>query len=317
MTATVLLTGASSFTGLWIAEALAARGYAILAPLRRSREAYDGVRRDRVARLEAVAEVVFDCPFGSPAMLDLIRGAAPIESLAHHAADVEGYRDPAFDAVAAFGRNMLGAEAVLELLRERGARQVLLTGSVFEAGEGGDPAHGEAVTPYGLSKTLTSIALRHQAEWRGLRFGRFVIPSPYGVFEERRFGWHLFRTWFSGDTPEVRTPHYVRDHLPAPVLAQAYAHYLDRLRHDDAAPAVARPSGWIAAQGAFARRVAAEAERRLGRACPLRLAGRHPLEEPYLRVNSEPAIPPDWDEARFWDDYVGWYEELNRDGRLG
>jgi hypothetical protein len=41
------------------------------------------------------------------------------------------------------------------------------------------------------------------------------------------------------------------------------------------------------------------------------------LEEPHLRVNCDAPADPAWDEARFWDDYVDWYERLRREGALG
>jgi nucleoside-diphosphate-sugar epimerase len=306
----VLLTGASSFTGMWIAEALAAAGFEVIAPLLRARGDYDAERLARIARVEAVAQVAYALPFGSPAFLDLVRGRRDIAALAHHAADVTGYRDPGFDAAAAVARNLAGAPETLGLLASQGARAVVVTGTVFEAGEGGGAAPDEAlaVTPYGLSKTLTNIAFQHHAAWTGLRFGRFVIPSPYGAFEQQRsFPAYLFRSWFAGETPVVRTPLYLRDHLPAPLLARAYAAHLAALLADPAAPAVSRPSGWAATQGEFAEKVAAEAAHRLGRDCPVVFGEQREFPEPLSRVNAEPAPREGWDEAAFWDDYVGWY----------
>ena len=308
MAATVLLTGASSFTGMWIAEALAAAGFEVVAPLLRAEADYDPERRARIARVRAVAEVVFDTPFASPDFEALIR-TRTISALAHHAADVTGYRDPGFDALAAFQRNATGALAVFRRLAERGVTAVLTTGTVFEAGEGGAADAPLAVTPYGLSKTLTNVAFRHFADWIGLRFGRFVIPSPYGAFEQQRsFPAYLFRSWSAGERPEVRTPLYLRDHLPAPLLGRAYADYLAALLRDPATAPASRPSGWIATQGDFARKVAAEASARLGRDCPLALADQTAFAEPLARVNSEPVPRAGWDEAAFWDDYVGWYQ---------
>jgi len=65
----VLLTGASSFTGLWIAEALARAGFQVTAPLRRARADYDDLRLERVERLTQSADVVFETPFGSSALM--------------------------------------------------------------------------------------------------------------------------------------------------------------------------------------------------------------------------------------------------------
>jgi nucleoside-diphosphate-sugar epimerase len=317
MSGVILLTGASSFTGLWIAEALAGAGYDVLAPLRGARDDYGGVRLERVRRLGAVAEVAFSCPVASPAMRELIGAQPRIDALAHHAAEIAGYRDPGFDASTAVARNLEGTLPFLRRLCERGAGVMLATATVFEAGEGGEGPSAPAVMPYGLSKTLTNTALDHYAAWAGLRFGKFVIPSPYGPFEEKRFGWHLFSNWFAGTVPVVRTPLYIRDHLPAPLLARAYAAHLTDLLIDPLSPGVRRPSGWIAPQGEFGRRVAAEAARRLGRDCPLEFNAQQSFEEPAVRVNSEPCAEIPWDEATFWDDYVDWYQALYDQGAFG
>jgi nucleoside-diphosphate-sugar epimerase len=255
MAGAVLLTGASSFTGLAIAEALADAGFQVIAPLRRPRADYEPEPLARIARLTQRAEVVFDHPFGSPGLLELVAARPEIRALAHHAADVTGYRDPSFDAQAAVQRNLAGAQPVLSALAGQGARVVVVTGTVFEAGEGGPTDEPLAVTPYGLSKTLTNIAFQHYAAWAGLAFGRFVIPSPYGVFEQQRsFPAYLFRSWFAGERPVVRTPLYLRDHLPAPLLGRAYARHLSALLDGAASDPVARPSGWRAPQGDFARK---------------------------------------------------------------
>lgn len=311
----VLLTGGSSFTGIWIAEALAAAGFEVIAPLLRERPAYEDVRLARVERLERCAQVTFGRAFGSQALLGDIRSSGGIDVLAHHAAHITGYRAPDFDPIDALARNTAGATTTLDAVRAAGAELVILTGSVFEAGEGSGEEPG-AVTPYGLSKTLTSAAFDYWTRASGLRFGRFVIPSPYGALEERRFGWYLFRTWFAGATAAVQTPRYVRDHLAAPRLARAYAEYVVHALASDAQTTVARPSGWIAPQGEFAQRVGAEASRRLGLACAVELAPQPVLAEPLVRVNDQPAGAADWDEEGFWDDYVGWYADLHRRGLL-
>ncbi len=70
----VLLTGASSFTGYWFADRLHAAGAHVVAPLRGPAAGYtEGVRAERVRRLQSVAEIVDDAPFGSPRFLDLAR----------------------------------------------------------------------------------------------------------------------------------------------------------------------------------------------------------------------------------------------------
>ncbi len=314
--ALVLLTGASSFSGLWIAEALAGAGHTVVAPLRRRLEDYGGIRLDRVRRLQAVAEVAFGHAFDTPAFLDLV-SSRRWDALAHHGADIPGYREAGYDVVAGVSRNAGGAREVLSRLAAgNGQAVVIATGTTFEAGEGMSDPDDLAISPYGLSKGLTNQVWRHLARWQGLRFGKFVVAAPFGPWEEGRFAWSLFQSWLAGEPALVRTPRYVRDNLPAPLLGIAYVRLLHDLMTGEAAEIVARPSGFVGGQGDFARKLAAEARPRLGRACEVTEAAQPELREPYLRVNTDPVRDQTWDARAFWDAYVDYYVALDARGLL-
>ncbi|MDB5466904.1 MAG: hypothetical protein JWQ46_1666 [Phenylobacterium sp.] len=311
--AAILLTGASSFTGLWIAEALSAQGHEVVAPLRRARDDYAGLRGLRVDRLEQAAELVFDAPLGSPAFLRLVEGRA-WDLLAHHAADIPNYRSPDYDPVAGLVRNIEGAAESIKAFVTAGGRAMLATGTVFETGEGGDP-EALAATPYGLSKALTNETLRHLAGWAGLGFGRLVIPAPFGPWEERGLAFSLFQAWVEGRPGEVRTPAYVRDHLAAPLLGEAYAEAAAGLLSGQDG-LVARPSGMVAPVGEFARKLAQEVRARTSLDCGLVEHPQTAFPEPRERFNSRPRTFVGAAEAVFWDRYVAFYLDLQARGLL-
>ncbi|MDP3634465.1 NAD(P)-dependent oxidoreductase [Phenylobacterium sp.] len=308
----VLLTGATSFTGVWIAQGLAEAGHQVVAPLKRAEADYEGLRRDRVERLKGVAEVVFETPFGSPAFLDLLKTAGPLDILAHHAADIPGYRNADYDVAAGVTRNLTGAGLVFEAAAAAGVKNVIATGTGFE-----DAAGGLAVSPYGLSKRLTNDGFRHLALWRGLGFGRFMINGPFGALEEGRLVWSLFQAWFAGKAGIVRTPAYVRDNIPVVLLARAYADLVGEMLANPKLDRVCRPAGYVGAQGEFALRVAREASARLGRDCPVDCLEQTAFPEPRIVANDEPTLDRAWDEAGFWDAYVDYYREVERRGLLG
>lgn len=313
--ARVLLTGASSFTGLWIAEALAAQGHAVVAPLKRRLEDYAGVRRERVDRLANNAEIVFDAPFASSAFMELIRREG-IDILAHHAADIPNYRSAEYDVAAGFQRNIEGVQEVVRALARHGGAALIATGTAFEAGEGGAGPEALAVSPYGLSKSLTNQTLRHFARWEGLGFSRFVIGGPFGPLEEGRFCWSMLQDWFAGRPGVVRTPRYVRDNIPVPRLGAAYADLVRAVMDDLGAEHVARPQGFIGSQEAFAHRLAAAMAPRLGLACAVEVLPQPDLIEPEIRVNSDSWLQPGWDEAGFWDAYAAYYQRVAAAGLL-
>ena len=240
----VLLTGASSFTGYWFAHELSGAGRQVVAPLRAALQDYrDGTRAERVRRLSAVAEVVEAAPFGSDRFLDLAnRGGFDV--LCHHAAKVGDYRSPEFDIAGALAENTANLRTVLQLLKRGGLSGVVLTGSVFEQDEGAGEAPLVAFSAYGLSKGLTAAVVSHRCREHGLRFGKFVIPNPFGPLEEPRFCAYLVRTWKKGERARVNTPNYIRDNIHVSLLARAYAKFVG-----ETASGVGRgklnPSGYV------------------------------------------------------------------------
>ena len=221
----VLLTGGSSFTGMWFAEALHAAGATVVAPLMRDRESYEGVRAARVRRLAQVAEVVPDCAFGEQRFQSLLQTRS-FEVLCHHAAQVANYRSADFDVPGALGENTRNIAAVLRAMASRGLRAVVATGSVFEQDEGAGNVPLRAFSPYGLSKGLTWQVVRYWCAQLGLSAGKFVIANPFGPYEEPRFVAYLVGSWRSGSTAEVRTPRYLRDNIHVDLLALAYAKFV-------------------------------------------------------------------------------------------
>lgn len=303
----ILLTGASSFSGLWFAEKLFARGAEIVAPLRGTPDSYSGVRGRRVERLRKVAEVVPDCAFGDGKFMDLV-AATPFDVLCHHAAHVADYRSMDFDVVGALAANTRNLRAVLESLARNGLKAMVATGSVFEQDEGAGHAPMRAFSPYGLSKGLTWQAIKYWCTILGLPLGKFVIANPFGPYEEPRFGAYLVNTWRKGETAEVRTPRYLRDNIHVDLLALAYAGFVAQCVEKREGRRFG-PSFYVETQGAFAQRVAAELGSRLDLACGVRLLTQTDFSEPLARINTD-SIDPDaygWSEAAAWDAMARFY----------
>src|SRR6185436_4524078 len=100
--------------------------------------------------------------------------------------------------------------------------------------------------------------------------GKFVIPNPFGPYEEPRFCNYLMQSWFKGEVPTVRTPLYVRDNIPVDLMAAAYAEFTAQLPSRHGVTKL-NPSFYVESQGAFAARFASEMESRLGLPCPVAL----------------------------------------------
>ncbi len=300
----ILLTGASSFTGFWFARELHEAGHHVVAALRQSPEGYgDSMRAHRVAKLSEVAECVFGLTFGEKGFLDLCR-AGSWDLLCHHAAEVGDYRSPTFDVERAVSANTLNLPSVLREMR--GLRGMVLTGSVFEGDEGAGTQPLAPFSPYGVSKTLTASATLHWCTRLGVPLGKFVIPNPFGPYEEPRFCAYLMKQWGSGAVAEVRTPAYVRDNIHVDLLAWAYAQFAASVFEASEFVRL-NPSFYVGTQGAFAERLATEIRRRTGWDCALAMREQTEFAEPEARINTDRIEIPGWNEAVAWDAIASFY----------
>jgi nucleoside-diphosphate-sugar epimerase len=254
---------------------------------------------------------VFGASFGSPELVELLTSGR-FEVLCHHAADVTNYKSADFDAAAALAANTRNIAGVLNTFHAAGGRRIVLTGSVFENDEGAGSEGLAAFSPYGLSKALTAQSFRYYARVAGLGLGKFVIPNPFGQFEEPRFTAYLVKNWYAGKTPSVETPAYVRDNIHVSLLARAYARFVERAPAEGLASL--HPSGYVESQGAFAMRFAREMRSRLGLSCDVDLKVQTKFTEPRIRINTEAAeaMVPDWNEREAWDSVAGYYRKIFR-----
>jgi nucleoside-diphosphate-sugar epimerase len=303
----ILFTGGSSFTGFWFIRELVAAGHEVTAIFRKRAEDYaDLVRRQRVASAAESCRAVHGCSFGDERFLALIQEGG-WKLLCHHGADVTNYKSPDFDAVGALRNNTCNLPAVLAALQSCGCRRVVLTGSVFEGGEGAGSQGLPDFSPYGLSKALTAQMFRYYCARAGLGLGKFVIPNPFGPHEEPRYTSYLMKSWLSGGTPSCSNPVYVRDNIHVSLLAKVYARFA--AESPEAGFGRINPSGYAESQGAFTLRLAQEMRPRLGLPCPVELKKQVDFSEPRVRINTD--IPDadllSWDEATAWNDMADYY----------
>jgi UDP-glucose 4-epimerase len=224
--------------------------------------------------------------------------------LCHHGAEVGDYRNPEFDISGAIARNTWNMRDVLRLMGERNLKGVVLTGSIFEHGEGAGDQPLRAFSPYAVSKGLTAQIVCYNCSEFGIRFGKFVIPNPFGPLEQPRLGAYLARTWAAGEIAEIKTPDYIRDNIHVSLLAACYRRFVEET--ESAPPArKLNPSGYVESQGAFVERVAREVGRRTGMSCAVRLLPQTRFAEPVIRVNTDSArrYVPGWSESAAWDEY--------------
>lgn len=300
----IFFTGGTSFSGLWFVKELSKQGHEIIAFVQREKEAYEGGRKERLLQLEQYATLHFNCPFGSENFFKVIDEHTSCDIFCHHAADVTDYKSPHFNAVNALQKNTYQLPKLLEKLISKGCNKMILTGSIFEPHEGTGSDELRAVSPYGLSKGLTSEYFSYYAKIFGVALKKFVIPNPFGPHEEFRFTTFLVKTWLEDKVAPISHPNYVRDNIPVTLLAKAYA---DFVKNDDTK---INPSFYVESQGEFTKRFSQAMQSRLQKPCTFEIKEQLDFSEPKVRFNFDKLDPVqlDWSEEKAWDELADFYK---------
>lgn len=305
-----IFTGPSSFSGYWFIKTLCERGHQVVALFHRPQKSYTGVRAVRVEQLLSLCTPIFDLSFGSDFFFETLLSLGGFDVFCHHAAEVSNYKSLHFDPIQALKKNTTNPERLLQIFEKAGCERMILTGSVFEQEEGVGSLPLRAVSPYGLSKGLTSAFFSYYfAQWH-LGFGKFVIPNPFGPLEEFKFTSFLASAWLKKEKPVISHPDYVRDNIHIELLAKAYALFVEELA--DTAPPFQRkknPSQYIGTQRAFAERMAFVFRERWDLPCLYTCLQQSDFSEPRERVNTEPLDYKtlDFNEQQAWDQLSTYY----------
>ncbi len=307
----ILFTGASSFSGFWFIRELVRRGHQVTALFFRQPKEYVGIRKKRVEHITSLCRTIFSCPYSSPHFFSVVSSGL-WDLFCHHAADVTDYKSPDFSATKALISNVGNTPSVCRSFCEQRCQAILLTGSVFEQREGAGSDALRAVSPYGLSKGLTADVFRYYAETFGLAFGKFVIPNPFGPYEERRFTSVVAEKWINEEMVSVSHPSYVRDNVPITLLAKAYAMFAEKVFNEKNPYQQTNPSYFVETQGSFTTRFAKEMGSRLKKPCLFHLEEQTDFSEPVIRINTEPLIGREygWNETEFWDELAEFYQNI-------
>jgi UDP-glucose 4-epimerase len=305
----ILMTGSSSFTGFWFASSLAGKGHNLTLTFTRDKDTYSGLRAERIRRLCELPHVqcIWNYSFGTAEFMELL--GEKFDVVCHHGAYVEDYKSPAFNITHAVTENTRDCDKFILQAKKTGVKKLLLTGSVFEANEGTGSLPLVAFSPYGLSKTFTWEIFRYWAWKHDFPVAKFVIPNPFGPYEEPRFCNYLVQNWAKGIVPSVKTPDYIRDNIHVDLLASCYVAAAEQETKNSI---TFNPSGYVGSQKEFTLKFAKEIGSRLGFKTNVEFAVQQEFDEPVSRANTQSAVEShkDWNESGAWDRLASYYEQM-------
>ena len=306
----ILFSGASSFTGYWFVKDLVDAGNDVYTTFTCHHiNAYDGIRKERVRNTVNISHPIYNCSFGKQKFIKTLKENY-FDIYCHHAAQVKDYKSLDYDIIGAVRNNTHNLKQVIEILFANECKAIILTGSIFEQDEGFGNER-TAFSPYGVSKGLTYDIFNYYSNISGIKLGKFVIPNPFGPFEEPRFTTYLIKSWFDSKIPQINTPDYVRDNIHISLLSKAYVKFLVKVLKSSSTLTRFNPSGYVESQGNFAKRCATEMGKRLSMPCKVKNNRQNDFLEPLERYNSDKLLPSEyqWNEAQAWDDLCDYYRK--------
>jgi len=303
----VAVSGACSFTGLWIARALKDKGYAVLAHISEQPDECVGLKGIRLKLLHDIANVTFGIKAEDGSMLTWIRENKP-DIWIHHHHWMPNFRSPDYDLDKALEIGVKPIPALVSELANNACKGIVYTGTYFEPNEGGKSEHDE-VTPYSNSKALVWKGLKAEAEQKHLPVSKCVLPDPVGPFEnEDRVIPLLIKKSLNGEQFALMSPRAIGDRVSVFHVAETYCSLVDGLL--DGRAQIVRPSGWVGPLDEWIKLVLEELVKRQLGIKPCSVIKNESPKKPGVLMNSKSEkLNINWPSV--WKQYAEWLRQTH------
>ena len=280
----ILFTGASSFTGMHFIEALLLEGHDVLAVFSRPMEAYTGISQVRMKRIQKKTACIFGAKYGTKPFMDMLENHN-FDVYCHHWSYTTNYQKLDFDLEKALQQNTLNITTVLECLVKKGCTKIAVTGSIFSGFQNNHESK-LPFSPYGLSKKIQSEIFHLYGDILGLDVRTFVIPNPFGAFDNRKMASIFLEQWLNNKTAQVFIPDYIRDNIHVELLALGYVSWIQSFFNPDIQDTVFCPSGYQMSVKDFVSQFAQAMRPRLQVPCDFVCLKQNDFSQPLQLINN-------------------------------
>lgn len=281
----ILITGSSSFTGMHFIEALAQKGHHITALFSQPQTSYTGIAAIRMRRIQHIADCQYNIPYGTDIFLDVVQ-KQNVDVYCHHWSYTKNYQHVDFDLEQAIQKNTKQIVPVLKTLSKHGCTKIAVTGSIFSGFRSEQLSAQLPFSPYGLSKKIQSEIFHLYGDILGLDVRTFVIPNPFGAFDNRKMVSIFLEQWLKNNEAQVFIPKYIRDNIHVELLAQSYAWWIDSfVNNPQNTNSIYLPSGYQMSVASFVEKLAQEMRPRLQVPCLFHCLEQRDFTQPLELIN--------------------------------
>jgi UDP-glucose 4-epimerase len=304
----IVITGISSFTGLYFVKELHRRKHNIFGVHQSSFPSYSSPHKERVTAAISYCQESVQASFGEQSFCSFIQ-QIPIDVYCHHGAYTTNYNAVDFPIQYAVEKNTKNLSTVANILREKKCHSIAVSSSIF-AGHGPISSSDVPFSGYGESKWQTDQLFLDACKKHQLRWARYVIPNPFGPQDNPKFLYEMGNKWSLGEPLVLKTPDFIRDNIHVRLLAEHYASWIENLQSQPS-QIQSFPSGYVEKIGDFAERVAIEMRKRTGWACDIQRSKKPMDNQPTTLHNTEVIKHrPFTQEQTDWDLLAEWFQEI-------
>ena len=195
------------------------------------------------------------------------------------------------------------------LLQKNGCHSIVVSSSIF-AGNGPVTSGIVPFSGYGESKWRTDQLFSIACHQANLRCARFVIPNPFGPFDNPKLPLQMAKQWSQGLPLHIKTPLYIRDNIHVRLLAEHYASWIEALPQQPSYT-TSLPSGYVESVHQFSERVAKEIRLRTGWRCEIIVQKQEAFPQPRILHNTTSLLQSvHRNEVADWDALARWFQSI-------
>lgn len=216
----ILITGITSFTGLYIANIISkSKQYNVQALLQHNYQDYTGIKKERLELSHNNIQFIEQCSLASDKLISQIELIQPSVFI-NHAFNTLNYRSPDYNIMSNLSDCGSNIASIIKALKNNNCKLLIHTGSIFEPKSSRDY---NKTTPYGLSKKLAWNLIEYYCQVWQLPCVKLNIPNPYGYLENTdRLLPVLYKQIQNNQEFTLYNAQYIQNNIQVENLAEYY-----------------------------------------------------------------------------------------------
>lgn len=277
----ILFTGLSSFTGFYFVNLLSKyKNNKIFCTLSKKKKDYKFLKKKRIDLISKKKNVnlIFNVKFGDRKFINLVNKRKFDILCFHHAYTKDYNDDKKFKLKKSLNENLNNIDELFEFIERKS--KIIITNTIFQKISS---KNYKSINNYGVSKSISYEKIKSLCKLHNIKYKSFFITNPWGVYEEKKLHYYLFKNWFKNKVAIIKFPHYIRDNIHIEKLSKAYLEIINsRSKKKEYFP-----SGYCSSNKVFIEALRKEFEKFFNIKTRVKYLKKINNEQPLIRINGK------------------------------